>query len=190
MGNTMQNTSLMRTFLVVLALSLPTATISAFQTQRTQRPRQEQSPRRGQSPANREEVEGLMDAYVISKLQTALELDDEQFAKMVVAQKKLQEHRRTNRRQRMETLAKLRRNMEGPDLDDRQIAELLERLQQIQAEFDEQQRADYQVIDGILTLHQRARYRLLEVELDRRMQELFRQIRRQRGQRQSDPRMP
>ncbi len=48
---------------------------------------------RAPSRADRD-IQGLMDAYIISKMEEALELDDEQFAKMVVAQRKLQQHRR------------------------------------------------------------------------------------------------
>ena len=130
--------------------------------------------------ANRDEVQGMMDAYIISKLQETLQLTDEQYARMIVAQKKLQDHRRDHQRRRMETLRDLQRIVSGPDPGDEDISRLLEALENNRGEFVTQQQADYKAIDAILSIKQRARHRLLEVEIERRLQELVREIRGQR----------
>lgn len=134
----------------------------------------------GARRANREEVQGMMDAYIISKLQEALQLTDDQYARMIVAQKKLQEHRREHQRRRMEILRELQRTVSAPDPSDGEITPLLEKLQKNQLDFQTEQQADYKAIDAILSVKQRARHRLLEVEIERRLQELVREIRQQR----------
>ncbi|MFQ5791143.1 MAG: hypothetical protein ACE5JI_11800 [Acidobacteriota bacterium] len=147
----------------------------------------ERGPRRR---ASRHEIEGLMEAYIISKLQEALDLTDEQFAKMVVAQKRLQGHRRDRRTSRQETLQQLRRAVRNPNSSDEEIAGLMKELEENEDAFLVQQRADYQAIDAILSLRQRARYRLLELEIERRLQELVREIRGRRPERQRPPPQP
>jgi DNA repair exonuclease SbcCD ATPase subunit len=137
---------------------------------------QDPAGRRGQPPV-REEVEAMVDAYIISKLQEALQLDDEQYARVIVAQKKLQESRRSFRRQRAETLRELRRSLASAEPRDDQLGSLLDRLAELQKDFEERQRAELKGLDALLTLRQRARYRILEAEIERRLQELVRRVR-------------
>ena len=134
------------------------------------------------------EVQDLIDAYVISKMQDALQIDDEQFAKMVVAQKKLQQHRRDYQRKRRAILRELQTMVRGSESPEDEVAARLERLEELKSEFEATSRKDYRKIDEILTVHQRARYRLLEVMLERRMQELLQEVRGR--QRNPDRRRP
>jgi len=134
----------------------------------------------GSRRPNREEIAGMLEAYIISKLQEALQLNDEQYARVIVAQKRLNEHRREHQRQRRETLQQLQRALAAVEASDEEIARLLERLDQLRTDFETQQKADYKAIEALLTVKQRARYRLLEIEIERRMQELIREIRRER----------
>jgi hypothetical protein len=140
---------------------------------------QETPPRRSQ----RQDVEGLMEAYVISKLQEALELSDQQFAEMVVVQKKMGEHRRSFRRDRQNVLGQLREHLRSPDRPDDEITPLLKRLDGLQEELNSQLRADYEAVDKILDVRQRARYRLLEQEIQARFQQMVREIRRRQERR-------
>lgn len=145
---------------------------------------QEQRPR-----ASREEFEGMMEAYVISKLQEALELTDEQFGRMVVAQKKLQDLRREFRRERMELLRDLRQTLRRADAGEDEIGPTLEKLEQQKRAFLEEESARYADIDQILDVRQRARYRILEAEIENRLRELVRQVReRNPGQNPNRPR--
>jgi Spy/CpxP family protein refolding chaperone len=134
----------------------------------------------GRPGPDREEMRGMLEAYIISKLQEALQLNDEQYAKVIVAQKKLNEHRREHQRQRAQTLRELRRAVGATEPSDEEIANLLGRLEKLRLDFETQQREDYKAMDALLTVKQRARYRLLEIEIERRMQELIREIRRER----------
>jgi Spy/CpxP family protein refolding chaperone len=129
----------------------------------------------------REDLEGLMLGYVISKMQEALELTDEQFGQMVVAQKKITEHRRKYRTGRQQTLKQLRQALKDPETEDPQITAMLTQLEDSKSQFEAQQRADYQAIDEILNVRQRARYRLLEVDIQRRFQQMVREVQERRN---------
>jgi hypothetical protein len=156
-------------FFIVGFLVVSTATaVASFQETR---------PRR----SARQDVEGLMEAYVISKLQEALELSDQQFAEMVVAQKKMSEHRQNFRRERQKVLEQLRRLLGSPDAHDDEIAPLLKRLGDLREELNSSERRDYEAIDTILDVRQRARYRLLEQEIQRRFQQMVREIRQRQN---------
>jgi hypothetical protein len=141
---------------------------------------QEPRPNRPERPdrPDREEFEDMMGAYVLSKLQDALELTDEQFGRMVVAQKKLQDTRRAYRRDRGELIRDLRRALGSSSTSDAGVDELLSRLKELDAHFREEERARYEEIDALLDLRQRARYRILEVEIQRRLQELVQRVRK------------
>lgn len=124
-----------------------------------------------------EEVEGLIDAYVLSKLQDALVLSDEQFGRMVVAQKKMQDARRTYRRSRNEVLRQMRQALRREAAGEAELPPLLSRLEELHQTFLEEEHARYRDIDAILDVRQRARYRILEGEIQRRLQQLIRQSR-------------
>ena len=62
---------------------------------------------------------------------------------------------------------------------------LLDELDALEIEFSQNQRERYAAIDEILEIRQRARYRILEAEIQRRLTQLMRQV---RGQRREQPR--
>jgi hypothetical protein len=123
----------------------------------------------------------------MSKLQESLNLTDQQFAEMVVAQKRVSEHRQSYRRTRSRTLQELRRLLGEPDVPDDVIASQLALLDELQESFNATQREDYEAIDEILDLRQRAKYRLLEQEIQARFQEMVREIRRVRSPEERRP---
>ena len=137
------------------------------------------------SGPNRDEVEGMMDAYILSKLQDGLSLTDEQFGTMVVAQKKLQDTRRDYRQGRMTLLRRMRQTLRRDQAREDELTHLLDELDSLEIEFSQSQRARYAAIDEILEIRQRVRYRILEAEIQRRLTQLMRQG---RGQRRDPPR--
>ena len=127
---------------------------------------------------SREELEGMMDAYILSKLQDALGLNDEQYGRIVVAQKKLQDLRRDYRRTRMEVLRQMRQALGRDAVGEEQLRPLLDELARVRSEFTSEEQARYQAIDEVLDIRQRVRYRILETEIQRRLGQLMRQVRR------------
>lgn len=130
-------------------------------------------------PEDREEFQKMMEGYVLSKLQDALELTDEQYGQMVVVQKKLHDSRRMHRRQRQQLLRELQREVDVDGADEH-LEETLAELSTIEQDHRADLQQRQQAIDDILDLRQRAKYRLLEVELERRMQRLMRGVRQRR----------
>ena len=126
---------------------------------------------------NRQEVEGMMEAYILSKLQDSLDLTDEQFGSMVVAQKKLSDTRREYRRDRMQVLRQMRQTLQRDQAGESELQPLLSELDTLRDEFASNEKSRYAAIDDILDIRQRARYRVLEVELQRRLGEMMRQVR-------------
>jgi len=124
-----------------------------------------------------EEVDGMIDAYILSKLQDALLLSDEQFGRMVVAQKKMQDARRAYRRERNELLRQMRQTLRREDAGETELSPLLLRLDEMHQRFLEEERARYHEVDAILDIRQRARYRIFEGEVQKRLQQLIRQSR-------------
>ena len=126
---------------------------------------------------NRQEVEGMMEAYILSKLQDALDLTDEQFGSMVVAQKKLSDTRREYRRDRMQILRQMRQTLQREQAGESELQPLLSQLDTLRDDFASNEKSRYAAIDSILDIRQRARYRVLEVEIQRRLAEMMRQVR-------------
>ena len=127
---------------------------------------------------SRGELEGMMDAYILSKLQDALGLSDEDYGRMVVAQKKLQDLRRDYRRTRMEVLRQIRQALGRDTAGEEELQPLLDELERVRSEFASEEQARYHAIDEVLDVRQRARYRILETEIQRRLGQLMRQVRR------------
>lgn len=125
---------------------------------------------------NRQDVRGMMEAYVLSKLQDALDLTDEQFGQMVVAQTKLSDTRHEYRQNRMRVLRQMRQILQDEDAGENELQPLLDELEALREEFLASEKSRYQAIDAILDVRQQARYRILEVELQRRLQEMMRRV--------------
>ena len=138
---------------------------------------------------NQTEVERMMEAYVLSKIQESLELDDDQYGRMAVAQKNLQQARREYRRDRMSVLRKMRQTLRQNRGGDEELTDLLGQLETLKDEFAAKEKAGYDAIDDILDVRQRARYRILEQEIQRRLQQMLRRVRNQ-GQGNRNPRRP
>jgi Spy/CpxP family protein refolding chaperone len=143
-------------------------------------------PQEEEGRPSADELSGMVDAYVLSKLQDALGLSDEQFGRMVVAQKKLQDARRSHRRERMEVLRQMRQSLRRDDAGEEELLPLLTRHEELRDRFAQEEKERYRDIDAILDVRQRARYRILEAEIERRLQQLIRQS----GERRERPRSP
>jgi len=141
----------------------------------------------GQEQGRAADVQGMMDAYVLSKLQDALELSDDQFGSLVVAQKKLQDRRREYRQDRMAVLRQMRQALRLEDSGESELRPLLNELDELRSDFTADETNRYGAIDDILDVRQQARYRVLEVELQRRLNEMMREVRGAREDRRRQP---
>lgn len=135
----------------------------------------------------REEAFRMVDAYIVSNLQESLELTDEQFLKLLPLVKRLQTDRRSLAQRRQRALMELRRALGSGRATEPQVAELLREVKATEAEEPAVLRRDRDAIDGVLTPLQQAKFRVLELEVERRIRAALAQVRR-RGAR--GPRRP
>lgn len=158
-----------------LALSLLSAALAA--------PLFGQPPPQGPPPIPEdgrpvEDIGKMIDAYVISNLQEGLGLSDEQFVKLLPLVKRLQTDRRALAMRRQRTVMELRRTLQSGTATDARVAELLRELKAVETEEPALLRRDRDALDAALSPVQQAKFRLMEVELERRLRELVNQARR------------
>jgi Spy/CpxP family protein refolding chaperone len=144
-------------------------------------------------PANRpprEEAFKMIDAYVVSNLQESLGLTDEQFGKAVPLVSRLHKDRRELARRRMEALQEMRRLLGSGNATEAKVVEALKAVKAAEAEERAGVQRDLEALEAVLTPVQQAKYRLLEIEVDRKIRELMAQLRGQRtpaGRRRLQP---
>ena len=132
-----------------------------------------------QAPARRprEEAFKMVEAYLVSNLQESLGLTDDQFAKLLPHVKRLQKDRRDLNQKRGRVMGELRRILESGSATEPRVAELMKEVRAVEAELPETVRKDMEAIDGVLTPVQQAKYRLLEVEVERKIRALMNDLR-------------
>ena len=141
-------------------------------------------PRRGP----RDEAFRMIDAYIVSNLQESLELTDDQFVKLLPLVKHLQNDRRALVQRRQQSLMELRRLLASGGATEPRVSELLRQVKAVEAEEPATLRRDRDAIDAALTPLQQAKFRVLEVEVDRKIRELMNQIRSERRGAAAKPR--
>jgi hypothetical protein len=149
-------------------------------TQPRQPDRLEQ-PTDDMSPA---QLHQLFDAMLVMQAQKALALSEEQYPQFLTRVQALQETRRRNQQQRLRLISDLQR-LTNPrnarDADDAAVTQRLAALQELEARAAADLRRSYDGIDEVLTPVQRARFRVLEEQIERRKLELLgraRQVKR------------
>jgi Spy/CpxP family protein refolding chaperone len=132
--------------------------------------------------AGREEGFRMVEAYVVSNLQPSLGLTDEQFVKALPLVKKLMSDRREGIDRRRRTLRELRDALESGTATEAGIADRLKAVKALEAEEADRNRKNLDALDSALTPLQQAKFRVMELEIERRIRELMADIRmRRRG---------
>jgi len=181
-----------RAWRLMAAAVLIVAVAAGVATAQTQTP-----PPRGAGAAGRgdqsgpAEVQRLFDAYSVIRAQEALKLDDEQFAQFLPKLTALQETRRRNERAHNQIVAELGR-LTGPNaqVDEAQVREKLKALQDLDVRAAAELRKAYDAIDQALDVKQQARFRVFELQMERRKLELMLQARRGEAARRMGPAAP
>lgn len=163
---------------VAAALALSCGAVAAQEP-----PGRRQGPGPGADGPPREDLFKMVDAYIISNLQEGLGLSDEQFVRLLPLVKRIQTTRRGYLQRRQQALGELRRTLQAGSATDSRVGDLLRELKAIEVEEPAAVRRDQEAIDGALTPLQQAKYRVLEVEVERRLRELMTQVRQNAGAR-------
>jgi hypothetical protein len=129
------------------------------------------------------ELGRLFDAYTVMQAQEALGLDEARFGPFVTRLRALQEVRRRHLRERAAVMRDLRQLLQTPG-NDAQLKERLDALVRLENATRTDQAKAMDAIDELLDVRQRARFRLLEQQLELRKLELVNRARqRQRANR-------
>ena len=129
-----------------------------------------------------DEVQDVVDGWEMTTAERMLELSEQQYVPFIQNLRKLQEVRRRHLMQRQRVLGALRQaTNQQPPLDD---AALDVRLKQ----FDEFEKQSYQniqtaqaALDAVLTVRQRARFRLVQEQIERQKLQLVARVMRAGG---------
>jgi DNA primase len=129
------------------------------------------------------ELGRLFDAYTVMQAQEALGLDEARFGPFVTRLRALQEMRRRHLRERAAVMRDLRQLLQAAG-NDAQLKERLDALVRLDTASRADQAKAMDAIDELLDVRQRARFRLLEQQLELRKLELVNRARqRQRANR-------
>lgn len=127
------------------------------------------------------QVEQYFDDVVLFQAQSRLQLSDEQFLKFGPALRQLQDARRQQQRRRMQVLRDINALLGAPNADDTAISARLEELENVAADGARRVQDARAAIDAVLTVRQRARFRVFEENMERRKLDLLARARGQGG---------
>jgi len=133
-----------------------------------------------QGAGPREEAFKMIDAYVVSNLQESLQLTDEQFVKLLPLVKRLQSDRRDLALRRQQALQELRRLLATGSATEPRVYELLKQVKSVETDEATVARRDREAVDAALSPLQQAKFRILEIDVERKIREVMNQIRAER----------
>jgi hypothetical protein len=140
---------------------------------------QEASAPAGGQLRPREEAFRMIDAYFVSNLQESLGLTDEQFVRILPMVKRLQNDRRQLAQRHQRALQEMRKLLQSGSATEGRLEELLRELKAVESEQPAVIRRDVEAIDVSLSPVQQAKYRILELEVERKIRDVMTQMRGQ-----------
>jgi hypothetical protein len=118
------------------------------------------------SPA---EIQRLFDAYALVQAQAQLKLSDDQYPPFLARYKALQDLRRRSQNERGRIIQDLRRlTMDDAKSDDGQLRERIKALQDLDVQVAADVKKAYDAVDQVLDVHQQAKFRVFEEQMERR----------------------
>ena len=129
----------------------------------------------------REEINEMVDAYLLMKVQERLTLTDEQMLKVMPLIRKYHSERRDLERRRFQLLMEMREGLASGGVKEDRVVSFLRDFKTVEADLQAAIRRNLAAVDAVLTPVQQVKYRLLEFELDRHLRELRHRARERRG---------
>ena len=121
----------------------------------------------------------MINAYFVSNLQEGLGLTDEQFVRLLPLVKRLQSDRRQYAQRRLRALHEIKRMLQSGEATEGRVEEQLREVKAVENEEPLALRRDREAIDAGLSPVQQAKFRILELEVERKIRELMMQMRGQ-----------
>jgi len=136
------------------------------------------APRGGQQGAARgavssSDIQDQFDAYALVQAQSALQLSGDQYPRFVRRAREMHLLRRRTQFQRRRLVMQLGELLRGRHADDARIALAMRAIDDQERTSREELRKAYAAIDEVLTVRQRARFRVLEDQLERKKLEML-----------------
>ena len=131
-------------------------------------------------------IQDVVEGFYVSRFQRELELDDNQFAKVLPALRESLQKRTELGRQRTRALIAMRQALRNGASDE----EILERIREVDAadaELRAVQERLLREVDPVLTPSQRARLRIVQPNLEQRIRNLIERSRNPNAQRRRPP---
>lgn len=127
------------------------------------------------------EIQKLFDAYIVVESQRALDLSDTQYPQFIAKLRVVQDTRRRNQQERVQLMTRLQRLTapRAPAAEPAVLEGLLKSLQELESRTAAEMRKAYDELDQVLDVRQRARFRVLEEQVERRKIELLMRARQQ-----------
>jgi hypothetical protein len=114
----------------------------------------------------------MFDAYALMQAQELLNIGENQFSAFLTRFKALQDVRRRTLQERTRIINELRRMLNQGPADDTQLRDRIKALQEVTARGFEDEKKAYDAVDQVLDIHQQARFRVFEENMERRKLEL------------------
>ncbi len=125
------------------------------------------------------EIQRLFDAYTAVQAQAALGLDDVEFGRFLPKLKALQDTRRRVEVERQRRTNELARMLGGGQrVDDAQLREHLKTLADLDTKAHDDVQAAHAAVEQVLDVRRQARFRVFEMQMERRKFELVLRARR------------
>jgi hypothetical protein len=167
--------------LLLAALAAPAFAQPARTPQKRQPQREARAPE-NLSPA---QLHQLFDAMLAMQAQNVLALNDDQYAQFLTRLRALQDVRRRHQQERLRLINELQR-MTNPRADttagEDALKQQLSSLDELESRAAVDLRRAYQGVDEVLSPLQRARFRVLEEQIERRKLELVGRARNRQNQ--------
>lgn len=167
--------------LLVVGLSAPDLTAQERPVTRPQAGLAQQAPP-APPPGRREaplglradEVQQIVDGWEIATAEKTLELNDQQYVPFIQQLRKLQNGRRQQFMQRQRMLMSLRQTInQQPPADDAAIDARVKQFDDQERKLQQEMQTLHAAIDAVLTPRQRARFRVLQEQMERRKLEVL-----------------
>lgn len=124
----------------------------------------------GVTPA---EIQRMFDAYALIQAQDQLRLNDEQYSRLLVRFKSLQDVRRHALQEHTRLVAELRRLLMQRQPDEARLKDRMQELQDIDSRAIADVKKAHDGIDQVLDVTQQAGFRVFEEQMERRKIELI-----------------
>ncbi len=121
----------------------------------------------------------MLEAIRVTRMAEALRLTDEQVAMFLPRLQRIEEHQRSLRQERARLVGQLAEMLDKPERQ-KEIKPKLDELEKLEQEQMQKARQMMRALDTLLSVEQRARWRVFNERFDREIRDMAKEIRKKR----------